>query len=480
MGVNVSQGRRAAGGQATAGQTAAGGAAASESASATTTGQTTTSGGAASESAAVTESTTGQTTTGGAPASESVTETTKKSENDDTSKELASSRVLDRGGPSFSDVYFGYKPPEHGTLGARSRAIHKDTGVNRAVKTLSMARMDRDRVEREVAIMRLLDHPNIVKLCDTFLESELVYLVEELTCGGGLFDRICAEGRLGEVQASHVLRQVVLAVRYMHGKRVCHRGVEPGSLSFSAQPTDPIDSEKNVLKFVDFESACMLEPGQFRQSKVGSPHFVAPEVLQGKYSHPCDMWSTGVLLFLMLCGQAPFSGKSDSEVLAQVKRGNVSFDGVEWKAVSEDAKGLVSSLLEMDSARRYTAEQALEHDWVKKAPDVTLPASTVGNLRAFHSHTTFEKVALAAIARQLDEAKIADLRLLFGSLDRDGDGRLTAAEMKEGIQGAGLKEVPSDLEEILQSIDADASGDVEYTEFLTACIAGSRRVTQET
>merc|ERR1712039_477649 len=130
-------------------------------------------------------------------------------------------------------------------------------------------------------------------------------------------------------------------------------------------------------------------------TKAGTPYYVAPQVLAGKYDQLSDLWSVGVIMYVLLCGYPPFFGDSDAEVLSKVRLGNFSFNAADWKAVSEDAKQLIRMLLKMNPKDRYTAEQALNHDWIKnKAPraqNVNLQETFVDNLRSFRSQNKLKK-----------------------------------------------------------------------------------------
>jgi len=175
-----------------------------------------------------------------------------------------------------------------------------------------------------------------------------------------------------------------------------------------------------------------------------------------------------------LCGYPPFFGETDSEVLVKVRLGNFSFNPADWKNISEDAKNLIRMLLKMSPRDRFSAEQALNHGWIKdKAPqakNVSLQSGFVDNLRGFRSQNKLKKAALQIIAGQLSEGQIKNLRETFQALDNNGDGLLTSAEMRDGLAKCGLKEVPSDLQSILQDVDADGSGVIDYTEFLAATL----------
>eukprot|EP00439_Symbiodinium_sp_Y106_P061265 s1388_g9.t1 len=157
-----------------------------------------------------------------------------------------------------------------------------------------------------------------------------------------------------------------------------------------------------------------------------------------------------------------------------VRLGNFNFNPADWKNVSEDAKTLIRHLLKMNPKDRYTAEQALNHEWIKnkapKASHVSLQSNFVDNLRGFRSQNKLKKAALHIIAGQLNEDQIKALRDTFMGLDKNGDGLLTPAELKEGLQKAGLKEIPPDLQAIMEDVDADGSGVIDYTEFLAATL----------
>jgi len=358
-----------------------------------------------------------------------------------------------------------------GSYGSVCRAKHKDTKQTRAVKTIAKAQMKNiERFKQEVAIMKMMDHPNIIKLYETFEDQKNIYLVMEVCNGGELFDKIIEEGHFNECNAAIIMQDIIRALHYMHTLHVCHRDLKPENFLFMTK--EPI--EKNTVKIIDFGLSCTFKDGQVLTTKAGTPYYVAPQVLAGKYDHLSDMWSCGVIMYVMLCGYPPFFGESDSEVLAKVRLGNFTFNQADWKNISEDAKTLIRNLLKMNPKDRFTAEQTLAHDWiVKKAPkakNVPLENKFVDNLRTFNSQKKLKKAALQVIANQLNESQIKGLRDIFIQLDNNSDGILTPQEMKEGLSKAGLKEIPPDLQQILADVDSDGSGKIDYTEFLAATL----------
>jgi calcium-dependent protein kinase len=383
----------------------------------------------------------------------------------------ASNFIIDNQG-KLADFYdVDKKKLGEGSYGSVSKAKNKSTGAIRAVKSIAKAQMkNADRFKQEIAIMKMMDHPNIIKLYETFEDHRNLYLIMELCSGGELFDRIIESGHFSEVQAATLMQQILRAMYYMHENHVCHRDLKPENFLFTTK--ESID--KSLLKIIDFGLSCKYEPNQVLTTKAGTPYYVAPQVLAGKYDQLSDLWSCGVIMYVMLCGYPPFFGETDAEVLSKVRLGNFSFNQADWKNVSEDAKNLIRMMLKMNPRDRYTAEQTLNHEWIKnKAPrakGVALQNNFVDNLRGFRSQNKLKKAALQVIAGQLNDDQIKALRETFMQLDGNGDGLLTAAELKEGLAKSGIKDMPGDLEQILKDVDSDGSGNIDYTEFLAATL----------
>jgi len=405
---------------------------------------------------------------GSKPAKKSGTSSTNI--NKDNSTGLGARFIIDNPGKINELWDIDKKKLGEGSYGAVSKCTNKSTGVARAVKSISKGQMKNlERFRQEIAIMKIMDHPNIIKLYESFEDHRNIYLILELCVGGELFDRIIDAGHFSEVQAAIVLQQKFRAIFYMHENHICHRDLKPENFLFTTKES----IEKTHLKVIDFGLACKFQEGAVLSTKAGTPYYVAPQVLAGKYDQSADLWSLGVIMYVVLCGYPPFYGETDADVLAKVRLGNFSFNNADWKSVSEDAKNLIRMLLKMNPRDRYTAEQALNHVWVKnKAPRANkeMPTGMVANLRGFRSQNKLKKAALHVIASQLGESQIKALRETFMSLDENGDGLLTTAELKEGLSRCGLKEIPEDLQKVMEGVDSDGSGVIDYTEFLAATL----------
>lgn len=381
--------------------------------------------------------------------------------------------AVDNPATKFHDFY---DVPEQqllgeGSFGCVSMCVSKSTGAARAVK--SIAKSTNAKVttmnRQEVIILRMLDHPHIIKLYNTFEDPRNFYLITELCEGGDLFDRIEDVGFLTEVQIAIIMQQALDAICYMHEMHLTHRDIKPENFLFlSRQPI-----EDNTLKLIDFGMASAFSDKRPLTSQLGTTYYVAPEVLAGSYNQAVDLWSCGVVMYLFLVGYPPFGGSTDEAILKRVRKGEVNFKDYDWKDVSGDAMELIWYLLIKDPRERYTAQQALNHTWIKdqapKAAAARLSPTLVDNLKSFHAGNKMKRAVVQFIVRQCDEAKLQRLKDAFMQTDSDSDGRLSIAELRWGMSKAGLK-IPADLGKIMTEADAKGSVDIDYTAFLAAAI----------
>jgi len=357
-----------------------------------------------------------------------------------------------------------------GAFGSVCKAKDKSTGAVRAIKSIVKAQIpDVKMLQKEIELTKTMDHPNIVKLFATFEEERMLYLVMELCTGGELFDRIVEAGHLAEPTVLKLMKQMFGAISYCHARDVVHRDLKPEN--FILQTKDPVD--QTPMKLIDFGLSDYCGDGEALSDPVGTPCYVAPEVLGKKYGKPVDIWSLGVIMYCLLCGSPPFSGSTDAQLLARIKRGNYSLDGSLWFPVTDAAKDLIRQSLEMDSRKRITAVQALEHAWLKQAKftaDVKLHNDIIENLKAFSLANRFKKAALTAVAYNLSEDEQETLREAFVSLDTNGDGFLTLEELQKGVESNCKMLEGVNLEQVMAAIDANHDGRLEYTEFIAAAM----------
>jgi len=234
-----------------------------------------------------------------------------------------------------------------GAYGVVSKCTHLETKVQRALKSISKKKVpDQKKIWAEIESMNLLDHPNIVKVHESFEDSKTIYMVLDLCDGGELLDlvRTCSCG-LEEVRVIHFTRQIADAVRHMHACGVAHRDLKLDNLLL----------QDGHVKVTDFGLSSRFEAGQVMQTMACTPQYVAPEVIRGLYTEACDVWSLGVIVYMLLSGKAPFSGETDAQVLSSVAIGAFDCEGSHWLSVSNGAKGLVMRILVAEALRPSAA-----------------------------------------------------------------------------------------------------------------------------
>jgi len=361
-----------------------------------------------------------------------------------------------------------------GSYGSVMKARDLRSGVIRAVKIVFKSKIENIfRLKREILIMKRLDHPNIIRLFEVFEDQKNLYLVLEICTGGELFDRIIKSGHFSERYAASLMKQVFSAINYCHSNDVMHRDLKPENLLYA----DP--SPLSALKVIDWGFAAKCGKNHKFTSVVGTPYYVAPEVLFGNYDKQCDLWSAGVILYILLCGYPPFHGKDNKEILRKVKIGEFSFDPRHWKHVSDHAKELVKRLLTYDPRKRISAIEALQHPWVQYYTQALLASETplsnklgsdlLEKFKTFQRFNKMKKLAITCVAYQMTEREIGTLHDIFSALDKNGDGVLTVSEVSHALHNMSVT-YGDEIQGILQELDTDGNGTIDYTEFIAASI----------
>jgi len=240
--------------------------------------------------------------------------------------------------------------------------VHKKTGEKFAIKVIEKNEMDTSRLETEVNILKKVQHPNIIHLKEFFDTPKKLYLVMELVTGGELFNKIIELGSYTEAVAATVARNVLSAVNYLHQNGIVHRDLKPTNILLKS-PEDITD-----VKLGDFGlSKIVGDQNAVLQTTCGTPIYVAPEVLMGEgYGPEVDLWSVGVIMYILLCGFPPFfdDGKNMGLLFEQIMSGKFDFPAPYWTNISDAAKDLIGKLLQVDPKQRFTAAQALAHPWI--------------------------------------------------------------------------------------------------------------------
>ncbi len=370
-----------------------------------------------------------------------------------------------------------------GAYGEVRKCYLRDTGELRAVKIIkkkALEKSERERLKNESEILRQMDHPNIIKLYEIFEDKKYYYIITEFLTGGELFEKITDEefySDFTEKDAANLMEQVFAGINYCHMKRIVHRDLKPENLLLEANvsASDLGGKTKFKVKLIDFGTSQLYEDGQKLTERYGTPYYIAPEVLKKNYNEKCDVWSLGVILYILLVGYPPFNGSEDSQIIAAVKKGKYTVDEPEWDDVSEEAQDLVRKCLTYDPAKRISAEDALRHPWYKKYAkhekvEKQLASTALNNLKNFRAEQKLKQATLTFIVSQLlNKDETAKMESIFKSMDTNQDGMLSMDEIKNGYDkhfGTALDD--EELIRMFKEIDTDGNGTIDYSEFLMA------------
>ncbi|KAM9369068.1 calcium/calmodulin-dependent protein kinase type IV-like [Phaethornis superciliosus] len=270
----------------------------------------------------------------------------------------------------------------------------KGTGTPYAAKILKKT-IDKKIVRTEIGVLLRLSHPNIIKLKEIFETPSEIVLVLELVTGGELFDRIVERGFYSERDAAHVVKQILEAVSYLHKNGVVHRDLKPENLLYADLSPDA------PLKIGDFGLSKIVDDQDTMKTVCGTPGYCAPEILQGgPYGPEVDMWSVGVITYILLCGFEPFfDPRGDQYMYGRILTCDYEFVSPWWDEVSLNAKDLVRKLIVLDPQKRLTVQQALEHPWVTgKAAKFAHMDSTQKKLQEFNARRKLKAAMKAVVA----------------------------------------------------------------------------------
>ncbi|OEL21464.1 Calcium-dependent protein kinase 3 [Dichanthelium oligosanthes] len=379
-------------------------------------------------------------------------------------------RVLGRPMEDVRATYTFGRELGRGQFGVTYLVTHRGTGQRFACKSIATRKLvhrdDIEDVRREVQIMHhLTGHRNIVELRGAYEDRHSVNLVMELCEGGELFDRIIAKGHYTERAAAAVCREIVAVVHSCHSMGVFHRDLKPENFLFLS------NKEDSPLKATDFGLSVFFKPGDTFKDLVGSAYYVAPEVLKRHYGAEADIWSAGVMLYILLSGVPPFWADNEDGIFDAVLRGHIDFSSDPWPSISNGAKDLVKKMLRPDPKERLTAAEILNHPWIREdgeAPDKPLDITVISRMKQFRAMNKLKKVALKVVAENLSDEEIMGLKEMFRSLDTDNSGTITLEELRSGLPKLGTKISESEIRQLMEAADVDGNGTIDYAEFISA------------
>ena len=376
------------------------------------------------------------------------------------------------------------------TLGSGSFATVKlvknnVTGMVRAMKIIkkknntseddSPGTSDQD-ILNEINILKQIDHPNIVKIFEFYNSEEAYYLITEYCEGGELFKIISQKKILTEKQCAYVMYQLFSAIKYCYKMKIMHRDLKPENILISKY-----NKEKGFydIKICDFGTSQVFIKGEWQNKACGSVYYVAPEVIYKKYNSKCDLWSCGVIMFMLLSNKAPFGGRTDKDIIKNVLNGlyNRNF----LKGCNDITFDLINKLLEKDYKLRINADKALKHTFftqfnikelLNEIENESIIRKLINNLKNYKCQSILQELAMAYIVHNYPNLEdVENACKLFNKIDINGDGKITSDILYNGIskyvQSSNLK---NDILEIFENLDRDHNNYIGYEDFIRAAV----------
>ena len=336
--------------------------------------------------------------------------------------------------------------------------------------------------------MKEVDHPNVIRIHEVFFGTRTVYLIMELCSGGELFAHLTTHYKKGfvEAHAALLMRDMLSSVRYLHTKGIVHRDIKLENFLFEVNTTD------SRLKLIDFGLSKHCNENEQMHQVVGSAYYTAPEVLEGHYDHRCDIWSLGIVAYMLLCGAPPFYGDSSDQIHEMIKTREAQFPAKRLGHVSENGINFLKSMLVKDPEKRISMEDALNHPFILSANTYCIseesavltrrksmigPPSVdvVSSLESFIKSNVAKKLVMNSVAFALTPKQIAELIDEFNSIDVDRNGVITMDELTKAISSVNSNSSAAVVNHLIPSLEAmgistDSKLEINYSEFIAAAM----------
>ena len=364
-----------------------------------------------------------------------------------------------------------------GAYGQAILVTHKITGATRAMKVIkkidTLVENNDQEVLNELNVLKKMDHPNIIKIFEFYMDKKNYYLITEYCSGGELFD-VVKETNFSEIQIAYIMFQIFSAINYCHKMKIIHRDLKPENI-FVAK------NENNFIriKIGDFGASQIFKKGEIQKELIGSAYYIAPEVILQKYNFKCDLWSCGIIFYILLTHKLPFYGEDDSDIINNIM--SKDYNKFLLLKFSENTRDLISKLLEREVNKRITAEQALEHkyfeefkvkDLLNEIKDKKLIEKFVENLKKYKRKSILQETILAYLIHNFPELEdIKEACKLFDKIDVKGNGKISLDDLYIGLSILiESDKIKDDIVEIFANLDTDKDNYLQYEEFVRGAI----------
>ena len=383
------------------------------------------------------------------------------------------------------DIYkFKEKPLGGGNFGTVRKAYRREEKNKRqyyAIKSISKKNLDEKDFEglvKEVDIISSLDHPNIIKFYETYHDKFYFHLVMELCKGRDSFNQIVIIEKCEEKKVVSLIAKVLLAIAHCHSRGITHRDLKPENILYENNEPDA------EIKIIDFGLSRKYAKDEKMHSVLGTPYYVAPEVLKGNYNEKCDIWSIGAMTYLLLCGEYPFNGGSDKEIFDDILNSNVHFNSIKWNKISNNAKSFVKSCLEKNPDKRPSAIKALDHPWFANVLNEThkvenLRGGILLNIKNFKIKEKFKQMIMKYLLNTMEEKELKIYKSAFFAIDFFHNGCVEQPELKKAFELKEISITDEEISHLYKILDQNLKGAMDYTEFLMAGVNQKNLFTTE-
>ena len=375
---------------------------------------------------------------------------------------------------SFGNVFLAY-----------NIYTQEKVAIKKIYKTLDI--ITEEEIINEIEILKKLNHPDIVKILEFYKTDQAYYIISEYCPCGELFQK--AETHLSENQIAVIFKQILSGLCYLHSNNIVHRDLKLENILISDIEYVPITGEEYLdIKIIDFGNAKHFEKNVSDKSIVGSTLYIAPETFMKKSGKESDLWSAGVILYMLVVGCPPFGGESDKKILSNVQKGVYGKNYSRWKNASNEVKDLIEKLLISDPRKRLTANEALNHNFFIKSQSNALYYNVtkheilkcIQNLLSYEVNNKFEELVLAYIVHNMPNIEQTKIAIkIFKLVNTNGDGKLQKEEFRKNLLYFVSEEYLINFDKIFSLLDSQNRGYIEYSEFLRACLDRKNIVTEE-
>ena len=332
---------------------------------------------------------------------------------------------------------------------------------------------------KEVDIISTLDHPNIIKFYETFHDDYFFHIVMELCKGKEIMHQMGNYGFIEEKKVTYIIFKVLLAIAHCHNRGVTHRDLKPENILFDSMKKDA------EIKILDFGLSRKYDKEQKMHSILGTPYYVAPEVLKGEYDEKCDIWSIGAMTYLMLCGEPPFNGNSNNEIFKKIVKENIKFKSLLWKNISNNAKDFVKICLSKNSNKRPSAQEALNHIWFSNVKNEihnnkNIKKEILLNIKDFNINYEFKQMVLKYLINNklsYEEKKV--FKDAFYALDFNHNGFIIESDLKKAFDLFNINIDEKQINHLFNILPENKNLGLGFIEFIMAGLDKKSIFTEE-